>query len=343
MRNVRDFGAVGDWETDDTAAFLAAAEVAMAHYDLVYVPAGAYRLTAPLNLTGTGVLRGDGPSISWLVWDGGDGFRYTATSAETDYCDVSGLTFRTRSVGGKAITVDFSAHGGSVPYQRLGLEQYSTFSIKDVFVQPMDEFGLADGWGTGLETIAAIYGVVRDCNFYGRRLINSAYSEAAAGTTGLFFHGSNNDELNNGFPYVFVLDNVNVAMTDVAVFFKCLEGGFLNDCNLVCVNTGVKWQGSWMQNQLNIANSHIAATTGALIDNITALSVNSTLFFNYRQDLVDQVSRGIVLSNGDNIIIQGNQFRGILNKMDAVTLTAATNFDIAHNLYSNVRNDISIT
>ena len=40
--NIRDFGAKGDGQTDDTAALLAAMEAATKEYGTVYFPAGNY-------------------------------------------------------------------------------------------------------------------------------------------------------------------------------------------------------------------------------------------------------------------------------------------------------------
>ena len=66
-RSVRDFGAVGDGEADDTAAFQRAVDAGVGD---VFVPRGVYRLTKPVvveldktgwtSLAGTGAARGCG-------------------------------------------------------------------------------------------------------------------------------------------------------------------------------------------------------------------------------------------------------------------------------------------
>lgn len=60
--NVRDFGAIGDGVTDDSAAFQAAASAAQPRFGTVYVPASPapYVLGASLTLDGIGLI-GDGP------------------------------------------------------------------------------------------------------------------------------------------------------------------------------------------------------------------------------------------------------------------------------------------
>jgi hypothetical protein len=74
--NVRDFGAVGDGVTDDTAALLAAIAVPVAaRGGVVYAPQGKYRfnqtlvLGDPLAFTSV-QLRGDGPFNTLFQWTG---------------------------------------------------------------------------------------------------------------------------------------------------------------------------------------------------------------------------------------------------------------------------------
>jgi hypothetical protein len=83
IRNVKDFGAVGDGSHDDTtsiqAAFDAAFGTANDPHDqgpepnkAVYFPAGNYKITAPLRITKvrTGRIFGDGQFASSIVWSG---------------------------------------------------------------------------------------------------------------------------------------------------------------------------------------------------------------------------------------------------------------------------------
>ncbi|MBP5274569.1 MAG: hypothetical protein ILO36_06510, partial [Abditibacteriota bacterium] len=62
--DVRDFGALGDERTDDTAAFAAALARAGAKGGTVYVPAGRYVVSAPLTVPSGAELRGinEGPA-----------------------------------------------------------------------------------------------------------------------------------------------------------------------------------------------------------------------------------------------------------------------------------------
>ncbi|MBF6327869.1 glycosyl hydrolase family 28-related protein [Nocardia transvalensis] len=68
-RNVRDFGAVGDGEADDTAALAAA--VAVGDRPLVlYVPSGHYRVTAWPELPDYATVLGDGADVTTITYDG---------------------------------------------------------------------------------------------------------------------------------------------------------------------------------------------------------------------------------------------------------------------------------
>lgn len=67
--NVKDFGAVGDGTTDDTAAFqrcISAATPGASSGRLIYVPRGSYKITAKLVLQNGMVMEGDGARASTL-------------------------------------------------------------------------------------------------------------------------------------------------------------------------------------------------------------------------------------------------------------------------------------
>lgn len=68
--SVRDYGAVGDGQHDDSAAFESAV-AAVAKPGVVAVPAGTYRLARTLKLASGVVLRGEGAKASLLVFNMG--------------------------------------------------------------------------------------------------------------------------------------------------------------------------------------------------------------------------------------------------------------------------------
>lgn len=60
--SVKDFGAVGNGSTDDTAAFVAARTAAAATGGCIYVPAGTYKINQVLSSSQDLIMEGDGPS-----------------------------------------------------------------------------------------------------------------------------------------------------------------------------------------------------------------------------------------------------------------------------------------
>lgn len=70
-----DFGAKGDWNTDDTDAIQKTIDAARAHGKgaIAYLPTGVYRVTRPLQVTGKDYSIGGTGFRSGLLWQGPDG------------------------------------------------------------------------------------------------------------------------------------------------------------------------------------------------------------------------------------------------------------------------------
>ncbi len=82
--NIKDLGAVGDGQADDTAAFQKAFDTTSADISEILIPAGRYRITQTLTFKQHAakgmIIRGQGgvgwkhwPKASTLVWDGPEG------------------------------------------------------------------------------------------------------------------------------------------------------------------------------------------------------------------------------------------------------------------------------
>ena len=78
--SVKDFGAVGDGSTDDTAAIQKAIDSTAAS---IYFPAGNYKISAVLSITSPTILHGDGPKSSVI--------RQTSASADGVYFNFPSL------------------------------------------------------------------------------------------------------------------------------------------------------------------------------------------------------------------------------------------------------------
>lgn len=104
--NVKDFGAVGDENANDTAAIQAAINANNKAPKIVFFPAGTYKTTAPLTIVGSGIYlvgagiyssRIKGPDTSIILDFGDGGYQYHG-------CGMEKLAV-TRQTAGGAITV----------------------------------------------------------------------------------------------------------------------------------------------------------------------------------------------------------------------------------------------
>lgn len=164
--SVRDFGAVGDGVTDDTAAIQAALNaVASSGGGVVHLPAGTYLLQSSLSwpkqkyisLTGDGSSgQGNGvnhPGASQLIYTGsGTAISMVGTAFDVDQVggELRDFTLKGPGTGGSTIGVDVKWASGSS----------GSFSFTDIYVY---NFNI----GVRLDAIfeAAFYNVcVRGCN-----------------------------------------------------------------------------------------------------------------------------------------------------------------------------------
>jgi hypothetical protein len=98
--SVRDFGAVGDGVTDDTAAIQAAfTYAATLGVKRVYFPAGIYKITSPIAITGSNwEIYGDGESASTILAGAdGDMLQIDCRSSIYRYVTVRDLAFKRES------------------------------------------------------------------------------------------------------------------------------------------------------------------------------------------------------------------------------------------------------
>ena len=94
--SVKDFGAVGDGVTDDTAGLQAAVNYAIAQDKALRIPAGAYLYSALTGLTVGGVtIIGDGSSITTLVHTGaGEAIKIDGNGSFIQSIDVQGISIK---------------------------------------------------------------------------------------------------------------------------------------------------------------------------------------------------------------------------------------------------------
>lgn len=106
MVSVKDFGAVGDDSTNDTAAIQACATYCFANNIAMYIPAGTYKITTAIAASCS--IRGDGPKVS-IIKNYGTG----------DALDLSGSYYYTTFE-------NFSVDGSGNASSRDGISLYNT-------------------------------------------------------------------------------------------------------------------------------------------------------------------------------------------------------------------------
>jgi len=113
VASVRDFGAVGDGTTDDTAAIQAALNQGAGK--MIYFPAGTYRTTAPLGLSGIanmGLVGDEGMNTTIQMFGNGEVMSLTTAT----FCSIKNLSFQHGSGTGSGLA--FWGSGGSNNVER---------------------------------------------------------------------------------------------------------------------------------------------------------------------------------------------------------------------------------
>jgi hypothetical protein len=184
--NVREFGAVGDGITDDTAEI----DAAIASFNSVYFPPGRYKYTNPnrMQLPGTKSYRlyGDGAGNSIIEFHGApNGILMSSTPQNPRTLTVEGLTLKTMTAGGgDAINAQFQANTTGGDWKTRCL------TVRNVQIQGTDRTGSPAGyWNHGIYMYQAMNSVIEDVQMEGKFQHGTGISWHSAtgyGTTQLF-------------------------------------------------------------------------------------------------------------------------------------------------------------
>jgi len=109
--SVKDFGAVGDGSTNDTTAFQTAINSVVTTGQMLYVPAGTYKITSPLVANGSLKMSGDGVTsvLNCTALSAGtyalaiQGSESTTNTTMTAYTSVNDATISVASTTGFAV------------------------------------------------------------------------------------------------------------------------------------------------------------------------------------------------------------------------------------------------
>ncbi|MCK8788003.1 hypothetical protein M0638_26970, partial [Roseomonas sp. NAR14] len=231
--NVRDYGAVGNGLVDDTAAIQAAVTRAVQTGKGLRIPRGTFRLTAQITGGALVAIAGDGKAASVLIWDDlpscGISLVYAAYGQALH---VSGVTFRQKGTNrGTALLADFSAASLTWPgiWPRLLVEGCS-FEGPDIPAQ-------LTGWTIGIDTVAAAFGHIVNCDFNG--VAGAPHTGLARGAVGVRFRGTAGGLYHNGHPVYCTVSRCNINNWQIGVHFSGCEGVVARDNSIVEVERGI--------------------------------------------------------------------------------------------------------
>lgn len=218
--NVRSFGATGDGTTDDTTAVLAAiSSAASSGRRRIYFPAGTYRLTSALTISGDMFLFGDGRDASILKVDhSGNGINYSGNIAtrDTDCLTIEHLALKSNnSSAGAALYGAWTITGsGAIVAQPTHVIQH--VAIGSASSAAAFTYGI-NFWGSQ-------HGVINDVSVYGYES-----GTTASGSYGILLNGGNS----SGAWTTSTAYSVNTVVTQSNLTYRCLiahtSGTFATD------------------------------------------------------------------------------------------------------------------
>lgn len=299
--SVKDFGAVGDGVTDDTAAISAALDTAVLNKLQLHFPAGRYIVSSTISktLSGDGSLKmfGDGENITIIELNtGGDGLSFTLPgnwyldgASGNNGLQIEDMTFTTTNENiGQGVTVLGNSLAGR-PGAKVSFENVE-FRCKSAFGQ---------AWGRAVS--------INDCQdvwFNHCRFIQGGPSNITA--NGLFINGT---AVDNSPTTVFInhcdflYGNIQMEVGDY------VEGIYVTNCAMVGGVIGILMNPVVGESGLHVMGGHISST----LYNIDCLNVFDFEIIGallYRSGTTTPNFSNIRIQNGGRFVISGNVFKG---------------------------------
>lgn len=318
--NVKDFGAVGDGITDDTAAFATLASISSPGSNVyIFVPPGIYKLTAALTFVNIGVyIRGGGQRQSILRFYGCHGIIH-----QGDYTlDINNIGLETNSNG----TYTGIQYGISTPVLTQDSFRATCVNLWGVTYGTNywnTGIAIADSGNTWFDRVTII-GQYAVSPFYAGKGIRFL-STVGKPSTGHHFTRCTFNDLNTGVEII-------------ASNYPSIEGIRFHYCGFVSVNTGISFNAGSSGYQpplLTIFECHIDLAAngtnpiGIYCNTISQIHISGCDLYAYAPDSVL-----IWLSNCNQSCIHGNHFiGGSFSNMSAILLENGTTFtDINSNV-----------
>lgn len=260
--SVKDFGAVGDGTTDDTAAFQAAFNASAS----IYVPSGTYRLTATLTVTNKSFnLVGAGKGATTLLWTAAvaSGVSFicnTGLSATNRFpCTVRDLTFAAGVPAcGVALLLTYTIAASGFVYTGVNSAVLDNLDMRgsDYFATGLNY------WTTGLRMV--------NCGSVQAKRLNIIAKQNTAGSRGIHIeatNGANTSFFFNDIAATWCETGVDIYNNTASAY--TIEGLYFSDFELVGCDRGFLVRGGPVH-AMRLANGHSNADTAALQYDITA-------------------------------------------------------------------------
>ena len=324
--SVKDFGAVGDASTDDTAAFQAALNIGKT----VRVPAGEYKITSTLTYSGKNVsLIGDGVRNTMLRFELGsnqDGFDINIDNGgAADYTvHMEGFRIDTRNPGpNRAIHIASADPVGEV--YRMAL---------------INNLRVSGRWKQGIDLL--------NCR---GSLVSNIIMGLSVGTEGILLRGQCMDS---------VLSHVIITQVKTgrgaAIFINSeAEGIHVEQSTIINCNTGIWWEsGTAGEPALYVNNTHTNTIQyGVYADRLFQMVVDDCLFYGDTNGTTQDWKGIYIKDGGQDSTITGNIFHaagrsGSIDtgiEIDGVDLTGGAEFrmNISDNIFTGLGYGITTT
>ena len=278
MVSVKDFGAVGNGTTDDTAAIQAAINACSsstaANCRTLYIPGGEYKVSASLSIPNT-IIRivGDGPEASRINYSGVTGPCITTASITYLRPFLSDFGIYGNSSSGKGIdfsTVTGQVYDGAIERLRINAgsdaiyaPKFFSMTVNSVFVNSVNGHGFYISCGPSVSFINC-YAVSVGTGKAGYRLLGGIYLYSCNGMDGGDWWGvfgkdsAATDGFQNDFPTISTnYPSVHLFGCNVEYFekggillhesfanFEMIGGGFDRTAKTTAYTSALMWRKS---------------------------------------------------------------------------------------------------